>query len=499
MLRSLGLAALSVTSPQITSTQSSGIYVSQMDHLLGTSLDLKIAASHYGAAKKAEASLLAEVKRLSQILGTYHPSTEFNQWMASQGEFKPVSNELLEVLQQFDVWHQKTGGLINASAEEITQVWKEAVHNKQLPQEEHIQAAVNIAQQKHWEINEAEQSIARTSQAALRLHSFAKSYVMQKAADIALAMDGVNGIVLNVGGDIIVKGNGVDQISIKDPRNFAENAAPHSQILVENKAVATSGDYQRGFEINKQWFSHVVNPLTGQPASEIISATVVHPDAITAGALSTAFQVMSPEESQYLASSIPDTDYLILTKSGEEYTSPNWNNLLASNAPNFRPSSLSTNILMVNQKEKMWTDKQELQIKFELANFEGRFRRPFVAVWVEDENHKPIRRIALWFNKPRWLPDLRSWYAAQRESAIDIASLASATRSPGEYTLVWDGKDDAGQFVKQGKYTVYIEAAREHGTYQLMKQEMNFNGKDQKQTLSGNEEVTGASLNYVAK
>jgi hypothetical protein len=32
-----------------------------------------------------------------------------------------------------------------------------------------------------------------------------------------------------------------------------------------------------------------------------------------------------------------------------------------------------------------------------------------------------------------------------------------------------------------------------------MKQEMNFNGKDQKQTLSGNEEVTGASLNYVAK
>ncbi|MFY9160758.1 DUF2271 domain-containing protein [Aquirufa ecclesiirivi] len=499
MLKSLGLAALSVTSPQLLATQSSGIYVSQMDYLLGTSLDLKIAASHYGAAKKAEASLLAEVKRLSQILGTYHLSTEFNQWMASQGEFKSVSHDLFQVLQQFDTWKEKTGGLINASAEEIAQVWKSASAQNQFPRDENIQAAVHVAQQKHWEINETEQSIARTSQAALQLHSFAKSYVMQKAADVALATEGVHGIVLNVGGDIIVQGNGMDQISIKDPRNFAENAAPYAQILVENKAVATSGDYQRGFEINKQWFSHVMNPLTGQPASEIISATVVHPDAVTAGALSTAFQVMSPEQSQQLASSISDTDYLILTKSGEEYTSPNWSNLLASNAPNARPSSLSTNILMVNQKDKMWTDKQELQIKFELASFEGRFRRPFVAVWVEDENHKPIRRIALWFNKPRWLPDLRSWYAAQREKAIDIASLASATRSPGEYTLVWDGKDDAGQFVKQGKYTVYIEAAREHGTYQLMKQEMNFNGKDQKQTLSGNEEVTGASLNYVAK
>lgn len=499
MLRSLGLAALSVTSPQITSTQSSGMYVSQMDHLLGTSLDLKIASSHYGAAKKAEANLLAEVKRLSQILGSYHPNTEFNQWLSSQGEFKPVSQDLLQVLRLFDTWQEKTGGLINASSEEISRVWKSASDQKQMPDAEKIQQAVNVAQQKHWEINEAEQSVARTSQAALRLHSFAKSYVMQQAAEVALATEGVQGIVLNVGGDILVKGNGVDQISIKDPRNYAENAQPHAQILVENKAVATSGDYQRGFEINKQWFSHVVNPLTGLPASEVISATVVHPDAVTAGALSTAFQVMSPGQSQQLAASIPDTDYLILTKSGEEYQSPNWKNLLASTAPSISPASFSTNILMVNQKEKMWTDKQELQIKFELASFEGRFRRPFVAVWVEDENHKPVRRIALWFNKPRWLPDLRSWYAAQRESAIDIASLASATRSPGEYTLVWDGKDDAGQFVKQGKYTVYIEAAREHGTYQLMKQEMNFNGKDQKQTLPGNEEVKGASLIYVAK
>ncbi len=499
MLKSLGLAALSVATPQLTSTQSSGIYVSQMDHLLGTSLDLKIAASHYGAAKKAEASLLAEVQRLSQILGTYHSNTEFNQWMASQGEFKPVSIDLLQVLKQFDAWNEKTGGIINASSEEITQVWKAASAANQLPPQENIQAAVRLAQQKHWEINELEQSIAKTSQATLRLHSFAKSYVMQKAAEKALATEGIHGIVLNVGGDILIKGNGVDQISIKDPRNFAENAAPHSQIIVENKAVATSGDYQRGFEINKQWFSHVINPLTGQPASDIISATVVHPDAVTAGALSTAFQVMTPQQSERLAAAIPDTDYLILTKSGEEYSSPNWKNLLASSAPSVSPSSFSTNILMVNQKEKMWTEKQELQIKFELASFEGRFRRPFVAVWVEDENHKPIRRIALWFNKPRWLPDLRSWYAAQRESAIDIASLASATRSPGEYTLVWDGKNDAGQYVKQGKYTVYIEAAREHGTYQLMKQEMNFNGKDQKQTLSGNEEVTGASLNYVAK
>ncbi|MFN5625729.1 MAG: DUF2271 domain-containing protein, partial [Planctomyces sp.] len=35
--------------------------------------------------------------------------------------------------------------------------------------------------------------------------------------------------------------------------------------------------------------------------------------------------------------------------------------------------------------------------------------------------------------------------------------------------VAWDGRDDKGDLLQSGKYTLYIEAAREHGTYQLMK------------------------------
>jgi hypothetical protein len=44
-----------------------------------------------------------------------------------------------------------------------------------------------------------------------------------------------------------------------------------------------------------------------------------------------------------------------------------------------------------------------------------------------------------------------------------------------------------------------VEAAREHGTYQLIKQEMNFDGKPKDQVLPGNEEITSASLAYRNK
>jgi thiamine biosynthesis lipoprotein len=106
--------------------------------------------------------------------------------------------------------------------------------------------------------------------------------------------------------------------------------------------------------------------------------------------------------------------------------------------------------------------------------------------------------VALWYNKSRWLHDLHEWYSLRVDTGV-VASSSSATRSAGQYMLVWDGKDDQNQFVKQGKYTIMIEAAREHGTHQLIRQLMDFNGKTQQQTLNGNVEIESAALDYREK
>src|SRR5262249_44326721 len=104
------------------------------------------------------------------------------------------------------------------------------------------------------------------------------------------------------------------------------------------------------------------------------------------------------------------------------------------------------------------------------------------------------RTLALWYQKPRWLPELKAWSRAHRLRAMagttDLTgSVSSATRPAGKYTLKWDGKDNQGKLVKPGKYTVFIEAAREHGTYQLMRQEIDFNGEPKQFNLTGNVEI----------
>ena len=105
------------------------------------------------------------------------------------------------------------------------------------------------------------------------------------------------------------------------------------------------------------------------------------------------------------------------------------------------------------------------------------------------------------YEKPRWLPDLKAWSRGDRlrhmAEGTDIASsVSSATRPPGKYSVKWDGKDQAGKPVKAGKYTLYLEAAREHGTYQLMQQEIDLAGASAQYKLAANTEVAGATVEF---
>jgi hypothetical protein len=270
-------------------------------------------------------------------------------------------------------------------------------------------------------------------------------------------------------------------------------------LLITNKAVATSGNYRRGELINGHWYSHIVDPRTGLPADHILSATVVAPDATDAGALATAFNVMPVSESIQLASTLPGVEYLIVTKEGQRVTSKGWGILeTALNA------GTRENFTGAKVKDDKWDNGFELLINLEInTQKQGFAKRPYLAVWIEDTTHSPVRTVSMWHGSDRYVSELKSWYLKYRNtynSDMNFKnSITSATRSPGKYTLKWDGKDDKGNYVKPGKYIVKIEISREHGTYQLMRQEIDWNEAPKAIDLAGNIEISSASLDYRKK
>ena len=463
---------------------NAGTLVSNFENVLGTSLEIKVKASSREIAEIAESNVVDYINSLQQKLGANIEGQGLFDYNHSNTAQVVVSDELNTVMHLFEDWKNQTNGAIHPNTNLLTEIWSNAEVNQSLPTDSELAEAVMALNKSPYQLNE-DGSITKLSDVEIKLHSFAKGFVLDKSAEFALQQEGVSGVVLNLGGDIIAKGDIIEQVRITNPLSPEENANSLGIISLENQAIASSGNYKQGFTINGQKFSHIFNPNTGSPVQEIVHSTVIHENAITAGALATAMNILSKEESRVLADRFDQSAYLLIDQENNFTHSENWSVI---------PESSASTISFVNVKEKVWNPNLILQINLELADLGGYARRPYVAIWVEDENHKPIRRIAVWYRKPRWLPDLREFSSSLREVDMDVSAITSATRSAGQYSLVWDGKNDAGEFVAQGNYTVFIEAAREHGSYQLIKQAIKCDDKTKNVSMPGNEEISFSSL-----
>lgn len=471
-------------------------HVFNHEHVLGTSLELRFAAPDPLAAEAAEAAALAEIDRLAKILSSYDPASEFRQWSATQGEPRRVSPELFEVLALFDAWRERTGGALNASAAVAGRLWADAARTQREPAAAELAAAAALAQQRHWSLDAVARTATHLTAAPLVLNSFAKSYIIDRACAAALAAGPVSAAVVNIGGDIVVRGDSAATIALADPAADAENDLPLAHLVARDRAIATSGGYRRGVELAGRHLSHLVDPRTARPVDHIRSATVVAVRATDAGALATALCVLPPAEGAQLADRL-GAEWLLVLADGEQVASAGWRALEA-------PRPAAPVFGAVSPAAPSAGSDTEIAINFQIASpGGGRAKRPFVAVWIEDKDHFPVRTITLWYHGNRWLPDLRSWSQADRLRAMaegtHIAdTIASATRGPGNYTVKWDGKDAAGQPLAPGAYALCIEVAREHGTHQLIRHELDFSGPAHVD-FPANVELASASVDYRRK
>jgi hypothetical protein len=218
---------------------------------------------------------------------------------------------------------------------------------------------------------------------------------------------------------------------------------------------------------------------------------------VTAGALATALCVLTPDERAAVIDHVRGAEFMLARADGQYVESAGWRTM--GTAPR---TSLFASGVLAAAPQGGWLAGMQLTITLDLGRpGRGFGRRPYVAVWIEDADKFPVRTLAVWFDKTRYLPELRAWNRADRlrataEGTQILNSVSSATRSAGKYTLQWDGKDNAGKAVKAGTYTVCIEVTREHGTYQLIRQAMDLSGAPAQIAVPGGTEINGVSLDY---
>ena len=482
-------------------------YSFHREHVMGTALELVARADSPEAAARAEMRVLDEVARLSAVFSGYDPASEFRRWHdASHGPVK-VAPELFEILQACDHWQSASAGAFDSRVEAAIRIWKESARLGRVPTSDELATAKTLMTQAAWRLDLHARTAERMSDCPLTLDAIVKGFIVEKACNAALdPAHGVRGLLLNVGGDLRVCGEVPRTIGLAPAQGDSESAGPVAFILVKDRAVATSGSSQRGLEIAGHWYSHIFDPRTGRPAERVIQATVIADRSADADALATVLNVLAPDEGQALVRALPGVECRIVAADGQVTRSDGWHRYevarpvlaAATSTPSSAPAA--------------WGDTHELVVRFEVqrpADAGRGYKRPYVAVWIENGAGFPVRNLVLWVSRGgsgpfQWLPDLKRWYKADRaRKEVDktemLFTIARPTRPPGQYTVIWDGKDDQGRPVAPGEYNLCIDAAREHGTYQDIRKTVTVGGAPFTAELPGGVEIKAASVEYRRK
>lgn len=151
----------------------------------------------------------------------------------------------------------------------------------------------------------------------------AKGYTSDSVAKL-MRECGVKSAILNLGGNVMTIGKKPDgsdwKVAIKSPDTSMENLGV---LSVYDKAVITSGGYERCFEADGKSYHHIIDPKTGYPAeSGLVSVTIISKDATLADALSTALFVMGKDNAiAFWRKYADDFDFVLYDNKGELYVS----------------------------------------------------------------------------------------------------------------------------------------------------------------------------------
>lgn len=489
----LTVAALGSSAAAVVATESAERSF-HYDHILGTSLDVWVVGSA-AASATAETVALNEIERLRKVFSLHDSESELSRLNRANGPFA-ASDDLVEVLKEYDWWQGMSNGACNAQVGGLTRAWD--LSNGTLPDTTSLNRVVKRITSAGWTL--AGNTVTRHTDQPFNLNSIAKGYILQKATEAVKQVMGISAGIVNLGGDMAVWGERERTVGVQAPFTPAENAPPLTRIWLKDMAVATSGGYMRNYTVDGRTRSHILDPRTGQPADGVAGATVIAADSTTANALATAICVLGPVDGLRLAERM-GAAALLIDANGKEHRTGSFIRFELPTGDEKKPEEKKPDDKKKDEKKpEAWPDDYQVSLSFELPTPSGgRARRPYVAFWIEDADGKAVRTVAVWGNHPRWLATMSTWWKIGKDDKELLKAVTKATRAPGKYELVWDGKDDAGKALPQGTYTIKLEVHREHGKDDLQTGKIECGSKEAKITMDKKSEVEESTVKYAKK
>ena len=261
------------------------------------------------------AAAFNEIRRIEKLMDIHDPESEISRInrLANKESIK-VSKEIFEVLEKTLEYSRLTSGAVDVSIRPLSVLWGERGKLKEVPEAREIEKKLPLVNYRNIILNERNQTVEfKREGVALDLGGIAKGYALDCAIRV-LKERGIKEALINAGGDIRVMGERVWKVGLQHPRKENEVLAV---IKLKNRAIATSGDYQRYFIKEGKRYHHIINPETGYPALECMSVTILAPQATQADILATSIFILGSEKGMELIESLEGVEGIIIDAQGE--------------------------------------------------------------------------------------------------------------------------------------------------------------------------------------
>ncbi|MCF7833274.1 MAG: FAD:protein FMN transferase, partial [Candidatus Marinimicrobia bacterium] len=247
--------------------------------------------------ERIEMAVNTALTKVNHSLNTYDPKSEISKFNAynESGAF-PVSEEFMVVSQTAERIYMESDGAFDPTVKELVQLWgfgDSGLAKRPDPQAVEM-AMEHVGMQK---LRLLENGILKKDPATqLDYSAIAKGYGVDIVLE-ELTLLGYEDILIEIGGEVRAKGSRHGKpwrIGIAVPKeNNVGNQQSNETIILNNKACATSGDYQQFYEEEGERYSHLIDPKTGYPIKhDVTSVTVVAESCMLADAAATAAIVL---------------------------------------------------------------------------------------------------------------------------------------------------------------------------------------------------------------
>ncbi|WP_036128394.1 FAD:protein FMN transferase [Marinobacter nitratireducens] len=249
----------------------------------------------------------AELEKVDAAMSTWRDDSELSaiNQHADQTDWINLSDPLYEVLTKAVEVSELTGGAFDITVGPVVNLWGfgPRARPETAPTDEELAEMLSRIGYDKLELKEAPKALRSDIPQYIDLSAIAKGYGVDVVSRY-LQKEGVTAYLVEIGGEVRVNGRKPDgsawRLAIEQP--VSEGRQVNRVVALEQRAMATSGDYRNYYESEGRRYSHTIDPSTGKPITHnLASVTVIAGDCMTADALATGFNVLGYERASELA------------------------------------------------------------------------------------------------------------------------------------------------------------------------------------------------------